>query len=130
MADYDYNSNNYHVSFNKIKWYSEETTQMSSSSNQPNLEPRMVKIESKTELLEKNIDEIKKLLEKIDNKIDSLSNRLESKIDNINNKLEAKTDKINDRLWSNFVWIVGIIITLFVIGTGSTILTILLKHFN
>jgi hypothetical protein len=65
-------------------------------------------LESRVSRIEHDIKDLKYILEKIDQKI----------------------EKINDRLWSNFLWIVGIIITLFVIGTGSTILTILLKHFN
>lgn len=65
------------------------------------------RIDAKIDALDKKIDTKFGILdEKIDTKIEILN----IKIDTLDAKFDTKFDNLNNRLWSNFLWLMGMII--------------------
>ncbi|OGT35608.1 MAG: hypothetical protein A3F11_00270 [Gammaproteobacteria bacterium RIFCSPHIGHO2_12_FULL_37_14] len=66
--------------------------------------------------------DIKRQSDKMDSKFDALENKfdkkfdaVDSKFDALEKKMDSKFDAIQNRLWSNFLWLMGMMIGL----TGS-----------
>jgi hypothetical protein len=63
--------------------------------------------------------DIKRSVDKLDNKIDGLETKMDSKfgamdskIDTLETKMDSKFDAVQNRLWSNFLWLMSMIIGL------------------
>lgn len=85
------------------------------NSDESNFDGRIKVLETKMGYIDQGINDLKK-------SFDNLANKLDSRFD----KIDAKFDKVNELLWSNFKWLIGIMITLTIAGTASTIVAIVL----
>lgn len=50
--------------------------------------------------------------EKFNNKFDAMDKKFDKKFDAIDNKFDNKFDSLQNRIWSNFLWLMGMIIGL------------------
>ena len=63
-------------------------------------------------VLETTILNINSTMLDIKQEIKHLSAKMENKFDSLEKKMDSKFDAINSRLWSNFLWLMGMIIGL------------------
>ncbi|HSW69579.1 MAG TPA: hypothetical protein VLI69_05460 [Gammaproteobacteria bacterium] len=71
------------------------------------------KFDSKIDALDKKFDsKIDALDKKFDSKTDALDKKIDSKIDALDKKFDTKFDLLQNRIWSNFLWLMGMIIGL------------------
>ncbi len=56
--------------------------------------------------------DFKRLDNKLDSRFDALDRKFDSKIDALDKKFDNKFDLLQSRIWSNFLWLMGMIIGL------------------
>ena len=65
-------------------------------------------------VLETTASHIHETLERIEKRLDSMNEKIDKGFSEVN----GRVDKINDRLWSNFLWLLGVIVGVFMSVTG------------
>ena len=63
-------------------------------------------------ILETTILNINSVLFDIKHDVKHLSERMDNRFDALDKKFESKFDTLNNRIWSNFLWLVGMMIGL------------------
>jgi len=71
------------------------------------------KFDNKFDTLDKKFDnKFDTLDKKFDNKFDALDKKFDNKFDVLDKKLDNKFDTLQSRIWSNFLWLIAMIIGL------------------
>ncbi len=96
----------------------------------PELEERQAKIEGVLEQIDKRVGRLESGITRLEDKIDLLRDELLGKIDSVDSKIDSvrdgllgKIDSLRNEGNTNFRWLMGIMITMWV----TVILTIIFK---
>lgn len=80
--------------------------------------------ETRVALLEQSIEHISNTLIRLDSKMDAGFERMNDRFDKVDarfDKMDARLDKMNDRIWSNFLWLLSMMLGLAAGGLGLLI---------
>jgi Skp family chaperone for outer membrane proteins len=71
------------------------------------------KVESKLDAMDKKFEsKLDAMDKKFESKLDIIDKKFESKLDAMDKKFDSKFDILHNRLWSNFLWLMSMIIGL------------------
>ncbi len=95
---------------------------------------RMIRVETIIEhiqymlaRMDKRFDGMEEGFDKLDKKIDALEVRLDSKIEKLDTKIDITVNRLESKMDTNFKWIVGMMITLFVLDGFLPMITKLVE---
>ena len=90
-----------------------ETTILNINASLQDIKQDFKRLDNKFDTLDKKFDnKFDTLDKKFDNKFDALDKKFDNKFDVLDKKLDNKFDTLQSRIWSNFLWLIAMIIGL------------------
>jgi chromosome segregation ATPase len=95
------------------------------NTNLEKIDKRFDSIDQRFEKIDQRFEKMEQRFEKIDQRFEKMDQKFEQKFDKIDYDMRQGFAKVNDRLWSNFLWLIGLIL-----ATSGGLFTLMAHGFH